>query len=83
MMYVYSDKMQQPQPQLSFRMEGTAADSMFRPGYQFEPMTYDALCETVAFESCRQGGPCRNLRFSFFGYSEPIFPNESGFLGRS
>ena len=49
--------MQQPQPQLSFRMEGAVADSIFRPGYQFEPMTYDALCETVAFESCRQGGP--------------------------
>ena len=49
--------MQQPQPQLSFRMEGAAVDCIFRDGYQFQPMTYDALCETVAFESCRQGGP--------------------------
>ena len=23
---------------------------------------------------------CRNFRFSFFGYSEPIFPNDSGFF---
>ena len=38
-------------------MEGAAVDCIFRDGYQFQPMTYDALCETVAFESCRQGGP--------------------------
>ncbi len=41
-------------PALSFDVKGEA---IFKEGYVFEPMTYTALCEFVAFESCRLGGP--------------------------
>ena len=41
-------------PALAFDVKGEA---IFKEGYQFEPMTYTSLCEFVAFESCRLGGP--------------------------
>ena len=41
-------------PALSFDVKG---EGIFKEGYVFEPMTYTSLCEFVAFESCRLGGP--------------------------
>jgi len=38
-------------------------EGIFREGHTFEPMTYKALCEHVAYESCRLGGaPLRPQR---------------------
>ena len=41
-------------PELLFFVKG---EGIFKDGYVFEPMTYTSLCEFVAFESCRLGGP--------------------------
>jgi len=32
-------------------------EGIFKEGHTFAPMTYKALCEHVAYESCRLGGP--------------------------
>ena len=40
--------------ELAFNVLG---EGIFVQGHQFQPMTYAALCEHVAFESCRVGGP--------------------------
>lgn len=39
---------------VGFNVEG---EGIFSEGHVFEPMSYSKLCETVAFQSCRMGGP--------------------------